>query len=410
MTLREVWEAYAGKGLSRFHMPGHKGVLPPPFAGAARIDLTELDGTGDLYFERDGAIRQSERGMAALFGAEDCFYLTGGATQGIFAMLAAVTGPGDTVHLWRGCHRSVTNALALLDLRPAWFWDAPEGVTAPVLYTSPDYYGKLYPRPKTEGPVLCDAAHGAHLPFCLTPYAPPGNLWVTSAHKTLNALGQTALLLSDGSADPDGLREQTAVFGTASPSFALLASLDAARAELAANGALSWARVAAFTKKLARDSRVFVDDPAKAVVTTGDGTGDARRFAEEFSVVCETADRDRMVFMLSPNNTDGDFSRLEKALSSVPARGARARGPDKWDFPEAVMTPREAFFAPRERVPLRDAVGRIAARAAAPSPPGVPFAAPGELLGKKTLDIAAEMCYTGEEPIWVVRNGGHRTF
>jgi lysine decarboxylase len=403
VTLFETLTSYAGRGAARFHMPGHKGVLPRPFDSVAKIDVTELDTTGDLYYESDGAIRRSERGMAALFGAKDCLYLTGGATQGVFTALASAVQPGGTVNIWRGCHRSVHNALALLDLRPVWFWDAPEA-PAPVFYTSPDYYGRLYPRPDTGGLTLCDAAHGAHLPFCLPEYTPPGNLWVASAHKTLGVLGQSAMLLSDGMADPELLREQSSVFGTASPSFVLLASLDAGREELEKNGRESWARVAAFSGALAkRDGRVFVQDPAKVTVTTGDGLSDASRLAREFSVVCEAADKDRLVFMLSPHNTDEEFVRLERALASIPLRNVRPQPERRYEIPQTVMTPREAFFAPRERVSLRGSAGRVAARVFAPSPPGVPFFSPGELIDKKTLEIISEMCYTVEETIWVVR-------
>ncbi len=403
MNLLETLYRYAENGTARFHMPGHKGVLPPPFTDIAKIDVTELDATGDLYYERNGAIRDSERGMAALYGAKDCLYLTGGATQGIFTMLACVTKPGDTIFAWRGCHRSVYNALALLDLRPVWFWEAPpEGVNAPLIYTSPDYYGRLYPKPKTRGLVLCDAAHGAHLPFCLPDYNPPGNLWVTSAHKTLGALGQSAMLLSDGSVDTALLREQSSVFGTASPSFALLASLDAIRAELTNNGRGAWERITAFTRSLAeKDSRVFVQDPAKVTVATGDGKKDAARFVREFSIVPEMADKDRIVFMLSPHNTDEDFSRLEAALAAIPVREFIAQANTHFTLPEAVLTPHEAFFSEREQV--TEAAGRVAARVYAPSPPGVPLFSPGERVDKKTLDILSDVCYNKDELIWVVR-------
>ena len=394
--------AYAERQTARFHMPGHKGRLPTPFDGVAPLDVTELPGAGDLYHERDGAIRRSERAAAAFYGAEDCFYLTGGATQGIFAMLSAAARPGDTVRVNRACHRSVYNALALLDLRPVWFLGEPPAGGAPVIYTSPDYYGVISPRPKTGGLILCDAAHGAHLPFCAEDYSPPGNLWTVSAHKTLGALGQTAMLLSDGSVDGALLRERTAVFGTASPSFVLLASLDAAMR----SGDAGWERVKAFSRSMReKDTRILPNaDPAKLTVLTGDGFGDAARLEREFGVVCETADARRLVFMLSPHNTDRDFERLEQALEEIPVRDLRDAG-DAVPCLSAVaaMTPREAFFAPRERVFLRDAAGRIAAAAFAPAPPGTPVFAPGELIDKKHLEILYGMCYNGDTPVWVVR-------
>jgi lysine decarboxylase len=383
-------------------MPGHKGLLPPPFDGVAPLDVTELAAVGDLYYEQDGAIRRSECKAAALYSAKDCFYLTGGATQGIYAMLSAVTKPGDTVHVARNCHRSVYNALVLLDLHPVWFYkEPPEGAREPVIYTSPDYYGVIYPKPKTNGILICDAAHGAHLPFCTDKYISPGNLWVVSAHKTLGALGQTAMLFSDGTVDTNLLRERTALFGTASPSFILLASLDAAVRERSADMPDSgWKRVVAFSKPYIEEGT----DPAKIVVYTNDGYGEAGRLEREFGVICEMADKHRIVFMLSPHNTDEDFARLKTALAAVNNGSWTMNGEEPFAVngsPFAAMTPREAFFAPKEQVPLHSAEGRIAAQIFAPTPPGIPLFAPGERIDKKTLEILDSLCYTGKEPVWV---------
>ncbi|MCL2003610.1 MAG: hypothetical protein FWG72_06370 [Oscillospiraceae bacterium] len=397
LSLLQALTAYADKQTARFHMPGHKGRLGPPFDGVAPLDLTELDGTGDLYGESDGAIRRSERRTAALYGAQDCFYLTGGATQGIYAMLSAVTRPGDTVHVARNCHRSVYNALALLDLRPVWFWDAPPSAEEPVIYTSPDYFGKITPRPDSRGLVLCDAAHGAHLPFCLDDYAPPGSLWVVSAHKTLPALGQTAMLLSDGTTDAELLRGQTAVFGTASPSFALLASLDAA-----VSNPGDWARIADFTRPYIEPG----DDPAKITVYTPDARAHAARLAQDLGVVCELADAHRILFMLSPHNTPQDLTLLKKALKTIPPLPAPPVPQlSTINYQLSTALPfREAFFAPRKRVLLREAAGCVAARVFAPSPPGIPFFAPGERIDKKTLEILFGLCYTDNDAyIWIVR-------
>lgn len=50
------------------------------------------------------------------------------------------------------------------------------------------------------------------------------------------------------------------------------------------------------------------------------------------------------------------------------------------------MTPRDAWFAPRERVSRSDAVGRVSAETAAPYPPGIPALAPGERITRRLLD------------------------
>jgi len=212
------------------------------------------------------------------------------------------------------------------------------------------------------------------------------------------------MLFSDGTVGADLIRERTALFGTASPSYVLLASLDAAMVEMRENGRDMWAKAVAFTHVLRqRDERVVrADDPAKLVVVTGDGYGDAARLESEFGVVCEMADANRIVFMLSPHNTEDDLSRLERALEKIPKRDVIVQAEPKY-IPRGILTPREACFAPRERVLLRDAAGRTAACVFGKSPPGAPVFAPGEEIDKKSLDILFGMCYTGEESLWVVR-------
>lgn len=79
---------------ARFHMPGHKGEpVFNTYADIFAIDFTETYGTGNLY-TGEGPIRDAEVAAARYFGAEDCFFLTGGSTQGILAMLGTAVGRG----------------------------------------------------------------------------------------------------------------------------------------------------------------------------------------------------------------------------------------------------------------------------------------------------------------------------
>ena len=52
---------------------------------------------------------------------------------------------------------------------------------------------------------------------------------------------------------------------------------------------------------------------------------------------------------------------------------------------EQGCSPRDAFFAPRERVPLAAAVGRVSTELVAPYPPGVPVLAPGEVVTEQVV-------------------------
>ena len=133
--LYDALRGYAAKAPLRFHMPGHKGAfLPcPELAPLARLDVTEIPSTGNLY-EDLSPIREAQALWARRMGAEYCQFLTGGSTMGIHTALTLCCPPGSRVLVDRSCHRSTFHALALLDLDPIFLprpWLAEEGVAGP---------------------------------------------------------------------------------------------------------------------------------------------------------------------------------------------------------------------------------------------------------------------------------------
>jgi len=79
---------------------------------------------------------------------------------------------------------------------------------------------------------------------------------------------------------------------------------------------------------------------------------------------------------------------LEHVVAKLPAAADREDSmfapPPPWG--PVAMAPREAYLAEQEVVPLREAVGRIAAESLAAYPPGIPNVLPGERLTGPTLD------------------------
>ncbi|MCD7928498.1 MAG: aminotransferase class V-fold PLP-dependent enzyme, partial [Oscillospiraceae bacterium] len=240
----------------RMAMPGHKGQPLPALADYAGIDFTELPPTGNLYAP-GGPIEAAEQLWAEVWGADCCLFLTGGSTQGVHTMLLRAAGPGEEILVDRVSHRSIHTGMALLDLRPVWLarpWLAEAGVVGPVepdcvkavleahpniktvCITSPTYYGVLSDIPAIShichahgAKLLVDGAHGAHL--FLTgenPYR-GADYVVTSAHKTLRAPGQSALLFANAPETLDGLRRASRTFASSSPSYPMMAALDWAR-------------------------------------------------------------------------------------------------------------------------------------------------------------------------------------
>ena len=105
----------------------------------------------------------------------------------------------------------------------------------------------------------------------------------------------------------------------------------------------------------------------------------------------EMADRDTLVAMVTMADTPEGLEDLVVALvESVELRRGRPRpvvASAVWSVdPVTVMGPREAFFAPRESVPVERAVGRVSAELVAPYPPGIPVLAPGEEVTPEVVD------------------------
>lgn len=421
--LYDAIRAYAGQNPARFHMPGHKGkFLPvPELQSIAPLDVTEIDPTGDL-FSGGEPFDTAQRLWAERFGMEDCLFLTGGSTLGLHAALALFCRPGDQVLIDRGCHRAVYNALALLNLEPVYLsrpWLEGKGVAGPIspqdvenwldshpniktiCITSPTYSGVLSDVAELShlihahgGKLIVDGAHGAHLPFLGVDAFSGADALICSAHKTLPALGQTALLFTNG-ADPRRVRQMTSVFGSSSPSYPMMISLDCARDYL--EGTKQYRRVARRTAALrsafpSLQEGEFRLDPTRLTLTAPDGHALATALESE-NIWPEMADSGHVVLILTAQDSDEDLRHLEEALE----RHRDLLGPPPIlpapPLPKSACSLREALFAPVERLPLEQCLNRVAAGQLAPYPPGVPVVAPGEVIGEKELAYFREIGY-----------------
>lgn len=423
--LYDAIRAYAGQNPARFHMPGHKGnFLPvPELQSIAPLDVTEVEPTGDL-FSGGEPFDQAQALWARHFGMEDCLFLTGGSTLGLHAALALFCRPGDHVLIDRGCHRAVYNAMALLDLEPVYLprpWRAGEGIAGPIspqdvenlldshpnvktiCITSPTYSGVLSDVAELShrihargGKLIVDGAHGAHLPFLGVDAFSGCDALICSAHKTLPALGQSALLFTNG-VDPRRVRQMTSVFGSSSPSYPMMISLDCARDYLEGEGAEEYRRVARRTAALRAAFPSLQEgelrlDPTRLTLTSPDGNALARALEGE-NIWPEMADSGHVVLILTAQDREEDLNRLEEALERHrDLLGAPPILPPP-PLPQPACSLREALFAPVERLPLSDCLGRVAAGQLAPYPPGVPVVAPGEVILEKELAYLKEIGY-----------------
>lgn len=463
--LLNALRAYAGQDPARFHMPGHKGRTPKGLRDVFPLDVTELPATGDLY-RGDDVIARAEELWGELFGFPTCQFLTNGSTQGIHTALLLAAPRGRDILVDRCAHRAVYNAMALCGLNPAYFrrtQDVPvdpdllrqsleqaraEGMDVKtVCITSPTYYGVLSDVPALAeiahsfGALLVvDGAHGCHLPFLGENPFRGADLLVTSAHKTMPVLGQGALLFAGDAFSPEEVRRRASVNGTSSPSYAVMASLDLARAAWSPAGTApapartlsdpapspthALSRLTAFTQGLRRDFPALSGvelDPLRftALVPNGAGFEWKTRLEQGFGVYPEMADPDHLVFLLSPDNSRRDLARLRRGLtvlyrSTPPATPAGAppeprqtplrppSDPRLPPLPPLRLTPRQALFAPTVRRVLALSEGYIAAQQVAPYPPGIPVIAPGEEITKKCLAYLAQVGYNVEGEVEVI--------
>ena len=432
---------YADADVSRFHMPGHKGK---PFLGCEAMDLTEVAGADALY-EAEGIIAESEENAAALFGSGRTLYSTEGSSQCIRAMLyLALTASGGvsrTVVAARNVHKAFVYAAALLDLDVVWLWPeegtgslcgcpvSPEGLErtlaaldappAAVYVTSPDYLGgmtdiaALASVCHRRGTVLAvDNAHGAYLRF-VRPSAHPldlgADICCDSAHKTLPVLTGGAYL-HIGKAAPAGFRDSAraamALFGSTSPSYLTLASLDLCNRYLAEGYPDRLAETAAALVKLretlaARGWQTLAGDPLRLTLRAPEGlTGHA--LADRLrrgGVECEYADEAFLVLMATPENTAEELRRLAAALGeNTEPYGwleilPQARG-------ERACSIRQALLVPHETVPAAEALGRICGAPTVSCPPAIPIAVSGEIVGDAAVEL---FCRCGVKRVDVLK-------
>lgn len=419
--------AFAERNPLRMAMPGHKGKPIPGLSHYASIDFTELPPTGNLYAS-GGPIEEAERLWAAAWGADHCLFLTGGSTQGIHTALLCGGKPGGTVLVDRVSHRSIHTGLALLDQRPVWLdrpWLKKAGVVAPVqpelvkqalsthpeiktvCITSPTYYGVLSDIDAIArvchdygARLIVDAAHGAHL-FLMgkNPFR-EADLVVTSAHKTLRAPGQSALLFAREPVTMEDLRNASMTFATSSPSYPMMAALDCCRDYYKGEGCVRYQRTAEQTAALRRkypslNGKDAPLDPARFTLCVEDGF-QTEAALQGMGIYPEMADKGHVVFILTDCDGEEAFARLRRGLDALGLRNASRTDsgfPPPPSLPEQVLPPREAFFGEKERLPLEAAAGRIAAEQLAPYPPGVPVIAPGQRIGKKVLFYLKEIGY-----------------
>lgn len=439
---------YVKAGTLSFHMPGHqqgRGASPglrELMSHALQADLTQVLGLDDMHRPL-GPCGQAQQLAARAYGSQASYFLVNGSSGGIHAMLMAALRPGQRVLLPRNAHRAALGGALLSQAEVSFYqgrWDAEMGVYHPpdlpliqdafarapgpvkALYlTSPTYYGACLPdlqevvdwAHRQDLLVLVDEAWGPHLVFHprlpLSALKAGADLVVHSTHKLLCGLSQASMLHRQGHRlDVRRLENVLSLLQTTSPNCLLLASLDAARAQMEQQGQELLEATLQMADEVRRQLQAMPwlwlpeiegCDPTRVVFQHRRlrGTSVERRLREEHNLQVEMSDPLNVVCLLTVGHRPADGQRLVEALRSLSEVEPEPRPPAQPldEFPEAVMSPRQAFDHPSERVPWHQAAGRICAETLTPYPPGVPAIYPGEVLSKGLIERLREEAAVG---------------
>ena len=452
MPLVEKLKKYNENRPTYFCIPGHRferGVSEAWLAWEDRAflqyDLTEAYGLDDLH-QPEGAIKEAQNLAAKLFGARESFFLVNGTTGGNQAMVLTAAGPGEEIIIPRNAHKSILMGLIMSGARPVYVmpewipqWGIYGGVSPQtiecaldahpdcrsVLLVSPDYYGITSDLAKIsevcaahQALLLVDEAHGAHVYF--SELLPKGalqyaDICAQSLHKVTGALTQSSILhVGSERISVPVLKQNLQMVQSTSPSYLLMASLDAARFELAQNGKNmieGTLQLAAYIKeKIGKISGIqYMDENiiGQNAVHELDGTrltitaiqlgfsGFALKdlLMEKYGVDTELADEQNVLVILTFANIREEAERLVDALQEIARtniirdevqQGQKVQQVQQGEkssiisIPDMVLTPREAHFHRKRSISWQEAKGTITGEAVIPYPPGTPLIYPGE--------------------------------
>lgn len=433
---------FAKKDAIRFHMPGHnggEGLSSRLKRDFFKLDVTEFEETDNLLAPQ-GVLKDAQTRAAKAFGAERTYFLTCGSTVGLEAMILGTCPRGSSLLIDRNCHRAVISAIILGGITPVFLypeWDAEyhiwRGFTRAqvehalkehsecvgALITSPTYYGvcseiaEIADLLHRQGKfLLVDEAHGAHFAFSellpRTALEQGADACVQSLHKTLPALGQSAVLHigKNTIVSHETIVRSLRLLHTTSPSYPMMTSMDEAVKTMQGKGAKHLRTLIRKCEDIKTKIRILnrisvVDESvlncpqdALRLVISFEHLGISGRTAakilqEQYGIYAEMADSRHVVFIVSAGNTEKELDLLESALEEL----AVGQPSDPQLLPYDLLLPpidmaelpALAFYAPRETISLSEAEGRICAELIASCPPGAAAVIPGQRLHAEVL-------------------------
>ena len=440
--LYRALEIYSQEDYYPFHMPGHKRNPDTvntdlPFDR----DITEIDGFDNLHHP-EVILKKAQETAASVYDTKECYYSVNGSTAALLAAVSAAVPRKGQILVARNCHKAVYHALYLRNLIPTYvypqmdqkWWinggispDKVERALAEnpeikaVLLTSPTYDGVVSDIEKIaeivhryEIPLIVDEAHGAHFHF--SNYFPTSaaelgaDLVIQSFHKTLPSMTQTAVLHNcSDRVDSRLIRRFMGIYQSSSPSYILMASMDACMEKMSSDGNEMFRE---FTKILEKARRrlseckyirlvspeigtagVFDYDRSKLLFSTRyasmTGSELAQILLEKYHIQVEMETEHYVLALAAVGDSEEGFERLCQAIEEIDQEEAQKKkekreaeepkaGRTAYTSLSQFMSITEAMESESEIRKLEESVGRISAEFGYLYPPGIPLIVPGE--------------------------------
>ena len=443
----EALERFHKSRVVPFDVPGHKRGQGNPelkaLLGEACVsnDVNSMKPLDNLCHPVS-VIRDAEELAAEAFGAAHAFFMVGGTTSAVQAMILSVVKRGDKIILPRNVHRSVINAMILCGAIPVYVnpdMDPKLGIplgmrisqleeamnqnpdAKAVLVNNPTYYGicsdirYIVKMAHARGmKVLADEAHGTHFYFgdlLPTPAMAAGaDLAAVSMHKSGGSLTQSSFLLAGPNVNAGYVRQIINLTQTTSGSYLLLTSLDISRRNLAIRGREEFGNVMrlaqyareeinaiggyyAYSRELVNNDSIYDFDVTKLSVYTLDiglaGIEVYDLLRDEYDIQIEFGDLGNILAYVSIGDRIKNVERLVSALAQIRRRFNRDKTyllTQEYLPPVVAVSPQEAFYAEKESLPIMETEGRICSEFVMCYPPGIPILAPGERITKDILE------------------------
>lgn len=438
---------YTEEKNARFHMPGHRNEDENEGLSYLRenlfhFDVTEIEGTDNLHYPEE-IIKESQMLLAEAMGAHESLYCINGSTASNYAMIFGLLKRNDAILVQRNCHQSIYNAIALLDLQPAYLipevieeYDLPSTVsleelkrvhrTVPdaraVILTSPTYHGTVadvealsaYCR-ENGLYLLVDEAHGAH--FSFSEQLPQPSITIgahassVSFHKTLPAMTQGSVLnLSDLLSDQERsrIRHYHRVFQSSSPSYPLLCSMEMARYYMEENGEQLYEELIRRidmlkaellsipgVKVLSEKESGLYDRTRLVVNTPLSGVRMDEFLRRAHRIQCEMTEGRNIIFILTPSDHEEDLMSIAHAVKDARNQNKllwNERQESSSSVTQAMNYPlmrkyreSDVLFMEDEEIGIKDAHHRVSSEKIVPYPPGIPLILPGEVISDEVI-------------------------